>query len=79
VHDDYVDALVQALMYMRGSVEADRWIAHQAEAAAAPDWNPATALLREVRALGYPGGYSILRQHLARGDPWPAIASIATG
>jgi hypothetical protein len=25
-----------------------------------------TALLREVRALGYPGGYSILRQHLAR-------------
>jgi hypothetical protein len=62
---------------MRGSVEADRWIAHQAESAAAPDWNQATALLRGVRALGYPGGYSVLRQHLARRDPWPAIASIA--
>jgi transposase len=33
--------------------------------AAAPDWIPATVLLREVRALGYPGGYSILKDHLA--------------
>jgi transposase len=33
--------------------------------AAAPDWIPATVLLREVRVLGYPGGYSILKDHLA--------------
>ena len=33
--------------------------------AAAPDWIPATVLLREMRALGYPGGYSILKDHLA--------------
>ena len=33
--------------------------------AAAPDWIPATVLLREIRALGYPGGYSILKDHLA--------------
>src|SRR6266851_3462811 len=33
--------------------------------AAAPDWIPATVLLRELRALGYPGGYSILKDHLA--------------
>jgi transposase len=33
--------------------------------AAAPDWIPATVLLRELRALGYPGGYSILKAHLA--------------
>ncbi|MGO9605416.1 MAG: IS21 family transposase [Candidatus Binataceae bacterium] len=32
--------------------------------AAAPDWIPATVLLRELRALGYPGGYSILKDHL---------------
>jgi transposase len=33
--------------------------------AATPDWIPATVLLREIRALGYPGGYSILKYHLA--------------
>jgi len=33
--------------------------------AAAPDWIPATVLLRELRALGYSGGYSILKDHLA--------------
>jgi transposase len=33
--------------------------------AAAPDWIPATVLLRELRALGYLGGYSILKDHLA--------------
>jgi transposase len=32
---------------------------------AAPDWIPATVLLRELRALGYSGGYSILKVHLA--------------
>ena len=33
--------------------------------AAAPDWIPATVLLRELRALGFTGGYSILKDHLA--------------
>ena len=33
--------------------------------AAAPDWIPATVLLRELRGLGYSGGDSILRDHLA--------------
>jgi transposase len=33
--------------------------------AAAPDWIPATVLLRELRALGYAGGYSILKGLLA--------------
>src|SRR6516165_8969522 len=33
--------------------------------AAAPDWIPATVLLRELQALGYPGGYSILKALLA--------------
>jgi transposase len=33
--------------------------------AAAPEWIPATVLLRELRALGYVGGYSILKDHLA--------------
>ena len=33
--------------------------------AAAPDWIPATVLLRELRGLGYSGGYSILKDHLA--------------
>src|SRR5277367_5891861 len=37
--------------------------------AAAPDWIPATVLLREVRTLGYPGGYSILKDHLATLKP----------
>ncbi len=33
--------------------------------AAAPEWIPATVLLRELRARGYPGGVSILKDHLA--------------
>lgn len=33
--------------------------------AAAPEWIPAIVLLRELRALGYAGGYSILKDHLA--------------
>jgi transposase len=33
--------------------------------AAALDWIPATVLLRELRALGYEGGYSILKDHTA--------------
>ena len=33
--------------------------------AATPDWIPATVLLREIRALGYAGGYSILKDYLA--------------
>jgi transposase len=33
--------------------------------AAAPEWIPATVLLRELRALGYLGGISILKDHLA--------------
>ncbi len=32
--------------------------------AAAPEWIPATVLLRELRALGYGGGISILKEHL---------------
>jgi transposase len=40
--------------------------------AESPDWIPATLLLRELRALGYPGGYSILKNHLQRCDPWPS-------
>src|ERR1700730_2739626 len=37
--------------------------------AAAPEWIPATVLLRELRALGYAGGVSILKDHLARLKP----------
>jgi transposase len=33
--------------------------------AAAPEWIPATVLARELRALGYRGGISILKDHLA--------------
>jgi transposase len=32
---------------------------------AAPEWIPATVLLRELRLLGYQGGYSILKDYLA--------------
>ncbi|HLH72563.1 MAG TPA: IS21 family transposase [Chloroflexota bacterium] len=32
---------------------------------AAPDWIPATVLLRELKTLGYTGGYSILKDRLA--------------
>jgi transposase len=45
--------------------------------AAAPDWIPATVLLRELKALGYPGGYSILKDYLAAlrpvSEPEPLI------
>jgi transposase len=45
--------------------------------AAAPDWIPATVLLRELKALGYSGGYSTLKNHLATlrpvVDPEPVI------
>jgi transposase len=37
--------------------------------AAAPEWIPAPVLLRELRALGYPGGISILKDHLATLKP----------
>ena len=37
--------------------------------AAAPEWIPATVLLRELRALGYAGGISILKDHLATFKP----------
>ena len=33
--------------------------------AAAPDWIPATVLLRELKALGYASGYNILKEYLA--------------
>lgn len=33
--------------------------------AAAPQWIPATVLLRELRSLGYAGGITILKEHLA--------------
>ena len=38
-------------------------------AAAAPEWIPATVLLRELRARGYPGGISILKDHLVTLKP----------
>jgi transposase len=41
-----------------------QYIAERVQAAA-PEWIPATVLLRELRALGYPGGISILKDHLA--------------
>jgi len=37
--------------------------------AAAPEWIPATVLLRELRARGYPGAISILKDHLATLKP----------
>ncbi len=36
---------------------------------AAPEWIPATVLLRELKALGYAGGISILKEHLATLKP----------
>jgi transposase len=39
--------------------------------AAVPDLIPATLLLRELRGLGYIGGYSILKDHLATLRPVP--------
>ena len=45
----------------------DRYTLYLAERvkAAAPEWIPAPVLLRELRALGYAGGISILKDHLA--------------
>ena len=40
-----------------------RYIAEPGKAAA-PEWIPVTVLLRELRALGYAGGISILKDHL---------------
>jgi transposase len=37
--------------------------------AAVPEWIPATVLLRELRSLGYAGGISILKEHLATLKP----------
>src|SRR5258708_18438935 len=37
--------------------------------AAAPEWMPARVLLRELRAIGYAGGVSILKDHLATLKP----------
>lgn len=37
--------------------------------AAAPEWIPATVLQRELRALGYTGGVSILKDHLTTLKP----------
>jgi transposase len=37
--------------------------------AAAPEWMPATVLLRELRTLGYAGGISMLKDHLATLKP----------
>src|SRR5215469_13943234 len=50
-----------------GPSKLDRYKQYLAERvkAAAPEWIPATVLLREVKALGYSGGYSILKEHLA--------------
>ncbi len=49
----------------------DRYKQYLAERvkAAAPEWIPATVLLRELKALGYPGGISILKDHLATLKP----------
>jgi transposase len=37
--------------------------------AAAPEWILATVLLRKLRALGYPGAVSMLKDHLATLKP----------
>ncbi len=39
--------------------------------AARPDWIPATVLLREIQALGYPGGISQLKVFLSTLKPKP--------
>lgn len=41
-------------------------------AAASPDWIPATVLLREIQAEGYPGGITQLKAFLAEHKPRPA-------
>ena len=44
------------------------YLAERAKSAA-PDWIPATVLLREIRRLGYRGGYSTLKDYLATMRP----------
>jgi transposase len=48
-----------------GKLDAYKHYLEERVKAAAPEWIPATVLLRELRALGYMGGYSILKDHLA--------------
>jgi transposase len=48
-----------------GKLDAYKQYLESRVKAAAPEWIPATVLLRELRALGYRGGYSILKDHLA--------------
>ena len=45
-------------------------------AAAAPDRLAATVLLRELRERGYEGGYTVLKEHLARLRPTVAPAAV---
>lgn len=52
-----------------GKLEAHQHYLAERVKAAAPEWIPATVLLREIRALGYRGGISILKDHLARLKP----------
>jgi transposase len=60
-----------------GKLEPYRQYIAERIKAAAPQWIPATVVLRELRALGYGGGISILKQHLATlrpaGKPDPVI------
>jgi transposase len=46
-------------------LDANKHYLQERVTAAVPEWIPATALLRELRTLGYMGGYSILKDHLA--------------
>lgn len=39
--------------------------------AAKPHWIPATVLLREIKALGYEGGITILKEHVTQYKPKP--------
>jgi len=52
-----------------GKLDAYKHYIDERVKAAAPDSIPATVLLREVRALGYRGGYSILKDYLAKVRP----------
>jgi transposase len=44
--------------------------------AAAPEWIPAAVLFRELRALGYGGGLTTLKLHLARLKPAPKVDAV---
>jgi transposase len=52
-----------------GKLESYKHYIAERVKAAAPEWIPATVLLRELRALGYAGGVSILKDHLATLKP----------